>query len=218
MKYAEAVFEVAYLVFAIAAGIALLRRRKEKPACFLSGLACLVLGLGDAFHLVPRVMRAFMPGADLTAALGFGTAVTSITMTVFYVLLDLYRRDHFGVQGEKGIWKYIIGLAAIRIVLCCFPENDWFSGQGPLLWGIIRNIPFVAIGTLAVLLWRQYGPKDAVYKRLWLAVILSFLFYLPVVLFAHVHPMIGMLMLPKTVMYVWMMCMFLRAAKASDNG
>ena len=32
---------------------------------------------------------------------------------------------------------------------------------------------------------------------------LSFGFYIPVVLWAEVHPLIGMLMIPKTCAYVW---------------
>ena len=46
-------------------------------------LATLILGCGDAFHLVPRVLNYFSD-ADYTAALGIGKLVTSITMTGFY--------------------------------------------------------------------------------------------------------------------------------------
>ena len=38
---------------------------------------------------------------------------------------------------------------------------------------------------------------------MWLAIVLSFGFYIPVVLFADAVPMIGMLMIPKTCAYVW---------------
>ncbi len=40
-----------------------------------------------------------------------------------------------------------------------------------------------------------------------LAVGLSFGFYLPVVLFSGVAPVIGMLMIPKTLAYVWIVLM-----------
>ena len=36
---------------------------------------------------------------------------------------------------------------------------------------------------------------------------LSFGFYLPVVLFAEIVPLIGMLMIPKTLAYVWVVLM-----------
>ena len=48
---------------------------------------------------------------------------------------------------------------------------------------------------------------------MWLAILLSFLFYFPVVLWADVLPIIGMMMLPKTCMYIWMLCMFRAVSK-----
>ena len=38
---------------------------------------------------------------------------------------------------------------------------------------------------------------------MWLTIVLSFSFYIPVVLWANTIPMIGMLMIPKTCAYVW---------------
>lgn len=38
---------------------------------------------------------------------------------------------------------------------------------------------------------------------MWLTIVLSFGFYIPVVLWADTIPMIGMLMIPKTCTYVW---------------
>ena len=40
-----------------------------------------------------------------------------------------------------------------------------------------------------------------------LAIALSFGFYIPVVLFAEVFPVIGALMIPKTLAYVWVVVM-----------
>ncbi|MBR2782150.1 MAG: hypothetical protein IKE00_02305 [Oscillospiraceae bacterium] len=85
MKYGESTFDILYLLFAIVSGCVMLvrgRGRTEKEM----GLAALILGVGDAFHLVPRVLNYFLTG-DFTAALGIGKLVTSITMTVFYLLV-----------------------------------------------------------------------------------------------------------------------------------
>lgn len=38
---------------------------------------------------------------------------------------------------------------------------------------------------------------------MWLTIVLSFGFYIPVVLWDDAHPLIGMLMIPKTCAYVW---------------
>jgi hypothetical protein len=50
------------------------------------------------------------------------------------------------------------------------------------------------------------GGPEAV-RFMWLAVLLSFAFYLPVVLWSRKVPKLGMLMLPKTCAYVWIVLM-----------
>jgi len=85
MKYGESSFDILYLLFAVISGCVMLKRARNKTEKQM-GLAALILGCGDAFHLVPRVLNYFA-SADMTAALGIGKLVTSLTMTVFYVLL-----------------------------------------------------------------------------------------------------------------------------------
>ncbi|MBP3196125.1 MAG: hypothetical protein J6N21_03875, partial [Butyrivibrio sp.] len=80
-------------------------------------------------------------------------------------------------------------------------------------WGIYRNIPFLVIGIMTVVLWYKDAKGDARFRFMALAVALSFAFYLPVVVLAHCIPIMGMLMLPKTVMYIWILCMFLQVRK-----
>ena len=77
---------------------------------------------------------------------------------------------------------------------------------------IDRNIPFVIMGIIMIIL-HFIRRNDKSYRFMWLAILLSFAFYLPVVLWADVSPMIGMLMLPKTCMYVWIVVMGYRDVK-----
>ena len=85
MRYGESTFDILYLLFAIISGCVILKKAGNRCEMRM-GLAALVLGAGDAFHLVPRVLNYYV-SADLSAALGIGKLVTSVTMTVFYVLL-----------------------------------------------------------------------------------------------------------------------------------
>ena len=208
----ESIFDICYLVFAIVSGILLLKKSKGRKYVRIFGIMTLLLGCGDALHLVPRVLNYWTDG-DYTAALGIGKLVTSITMTLFYILIEYARRDRYKIAGEKGVLASVWILGIIRIVLCCFPQNGWTSAEPSLLWGILRNIPFALLGILTVVLWLRSAKNDKPLKLMWLAVTLSFLFYIPVVLFAQTMPMIGMLMLPKTCMYVWMIVMFKKAGK-----
>ena len=53
--------------------------------------------------------------------------------------------------------------------------------------------------------WRCAPPvlKAIPFRWMWLTIVLSFGFYIPVVLWADAVPLIGMLMIPKTCAYVW---------------
>ena len=208
----ESIFDICYLIFAIVSGVLLLKNAKDKKNIRVFGIMTLLLGCGDAFHLVPRVLNYWTTG-DYTAALGIGKLVTSVTMTLFYLLMEYARRERYKINGEKGILTCVWALSIVRIVLCCFPQNEWTSAEPSLTWGIIRNIPFALLGILTVVLWFRSAKADKPLRLMWLAVTLSFLFYIPVVLFAQTMPIIGMLMLPKTCMYVWMIVMFKKASK-----
>ncbi|MDR1033891.1 MAG: hypothetical protein LBL41_03890 [Bifidobacteriaceae bacterium] len=200
----EAIFCVAYLVVTPIFGVLILKSTKRGARLF--AVMTLVLVGGDAFHLIPRIIAA-ITGNENAVALGFGTLVTSFTMTIFYVLLFYFICTLSRVQNSNFWRNIIVFLAITRIVLLCFPQNDWFSENAPLAWGIYRNIPFVAIGVIIVILLYKYLSMHKDFKFAWLAVALSFVFYLPVVLFAKDIPAVGMFMLPKTVCYVWLVIM-----------
>lgn len=208
MKYGESTFDILYLLFAIISGIVMLRRASDKEGR-LMGLASLILGLGDAFHLVPRVMNYFLD-SDLTTALGIGKLVTSVTMTVFYVLLFYIWRQVYGAPDKKATGIVIWSLAAIRVVLCMFPQNGWLSNSSDVTWGIIRNVPFVILGAIICVLFFLSRKSDRTFRFLWLLILLSFAFYIPVAVGAGIVPMLGMLMLPKTICYILMIVCFLK--------
>ncbi len=218
MKYGESSFDILYLLFAIVSGCVMLCRAKDRTGR-LMGLSALILGCGDAFHLVPRVLNYFS-GADLTAALGIGKLVTSVTMTVFYLLLYYVWLGHYKEQEKRGVTAFLWILSAVRIVLCLFPQNGWLTNSGDMTWGIIRNIPFVLLGAAVCCLYCRKRKEDRIFRPVWLYILLSFLFYIPVAVGAGLVPMLGMLMLPKTVCYILMIIVFLRSVtggKAADG-
>ena len=110
-------------------------------------------------------------------------------------------------------------LALLRMALCVFPQNAWTSPNAPLSWGILRNVPFALMGLWIIVLFYQQAKQkeDFDFKYMWLAITLSFLFYIPVVLWADTLPMIGMLMIPKTLAYVWVVWMGYQMMKKELN-
>ena len=154
-------------------------------------------------------------------SLAGGLPVTDIvqqfvdTMTVFYVLLYYVWRERYHVRGRSGLTAAVFVLAGLRVLLCMMPQNDWLSPTAPLSWGILRNIPFALLGLLIIVLFFQSAShgRDRAFRWMWLTIVLSFAFYIPVVLFADRFPMIGMLMIPKTCAYVWTVVIGYRSMK-----
>ena len=211
MKYGESFFDIAYLIIAIGIGVYMLAKAGNKLQKLMSA-AALVLGCGDAFHLVPRVLNYFVD-KDFSTALGAGKLITSVTMTVFYILMYYIFLNNYECQESKGITATVWGLSAIRIALCLFPQNEWLSNNSPLLWGILRNIPFAILGILIVILYFKCIKDDRCFRFIWLYVTLSFLFYTPVVVGADAVPILGALMLPKTICYLLILFTFLKKKK-----
>ncbi len=202
----ETLFDVVYLATVTVLGILMIKHAKGNRQYLLFGIMAVVLGAGDAFHLVPRAIALGTTGLDqYTVALGIGKFITSITMTLFYILLYHVWRKRYNVVGKRASTATVYFLAVVRIALIMFPQNGWTRADAPLAWGIYRNIPFALLGLLVIVLF--YGSvkerEDQAFRFMWLTIALSFAFYIPVVLWADTLPLVGVLMIPKTCAYVW---------------
>ena len=169
----ETIFDAVYLVSVITIGILMIRGSKGNKQFRLFGLMAVVLGAGDSFHLIPRALALCTTGLE-----------------------------NYTVPLGLGKW---ITSVTMTVFLCMMPQNQWLSAASPLSWGIYRNIPFALLGLLIIVLFYRSAKEhnDASFRWMWLTIVLSFGFYIPVVLWADAIPMIGMLMIPKTCAYVW---------------
>lgn len=213
----ETLFDAVYLVSVITIGILMIRGSKGNRQFQLFGWMAVLLGAGDSFHLIPRALTLCTTGLEsFTVQLGLGKWITSVTMTIFYVLLYYVWRERYGIKGQNGLTAAVYTLAGVRIALCMMPQNQWLSADAPLAWGIYRNIPFALMGILIIMLFYRSAKErgDRAFKWMWLTIVLSFGFYIPVVLWANAIPLIGMLMIPKTCAYVWTVLIGYSAMKA----
>ena len=216
----ETLFDLVYLITVITVGIRMIRSSKSGSQFRLFGWMAVVLGAGDSFHLVPRALALCTTGLEnYVVPLGLGKWITSVTMTAFYVLLYYVWRKRYQVKGQKSVTLAVYLLSAARVVLCMMPQNRWLEAQSPLSWGIYRNIPFALLGLLVIVLFYRSAKEknDTAFRWMWLTIVLSFGFYIPVVLWADTIPMIGMLMIPKTCAYVWTILIGYNAMKKEQN-
>lgn len=219
MELAEIVFDSAYLIAVLTMGFILLLKSKGRKQIRLFGVMALILGLGDSFHLLPRIYALSTDGLENhREALGFGTFVASISMTIFYVILYHIAKIRYSLK-DGFLTLLVYGLASIRILLCLCPDNQWTAENPSFAWEIYRNIPFLMLGILMIVLYWKEARKngDKVFKWMWLAVLLSFAFYIPVVVWVRDFPCIGALMIPKTLAYVWIVLMGMNLLKSEKD-
>lgn len=200
MALFESIFDLSYLILVIGFGIRLLML--ENKGAKLFGLMGVLLGAGDAFHLIPRVISHLSEGGfEANAwALSWGQFVTSISMTIFYLLFYFYYKmqTNKGTKLKDGL---VYVLVVLRIILVALPQNGWGDMPGNYTFGILRNIPFAILGILLIK-WSWEERNREGMKHMATLIFFSFLFYVPVVLWATFVPWVGAFMMPKTVAYL----------------
>ena len=209
----EAVFDTCYLLFDLIAGILFFAFSHGSPLFLLYGVLTWTLCFGDAFHLVPRVLRAVKGSSEkIERQLGIGLQISSITMTVFYILLLYIWKQTFYEMTAPVMLEILIWVsAAIRIVVCMLPQNNWCGKEGNRKLSVIRNAVFAVTGICVIVLYVMSGNTYGYHMtRMAAAIVLSFGCYLPVTLLSKKMPKIGMLMIPKTCAYIWMIVMGLQ--------
>ncbi|MBN2605617.1 MAG: hypothetical protein JXR62_07345 [Bacilli bacterium] len=217
MKYFEVIFDIIYLSFVFFLGFKLIKGATKQKRTF--GIMALILGFGDMFHLIPRIIGHLTTGIDdYVFYLGLGSAITSATMTIFYFLLYRDFEDTFNIKKQMN--RIIIySLLIIKFVITFFPQNEWFTGEATYAFGIIRNLPFMLMGIylVALMLITAYQQNHKLYKKIAFGVLFSFLFYMPVIFFVDFVPALGALMMPKTIAYVFVIYSVYQSKTGENN-
>ena len=177
---------------------------KNIPQRFL--FAFFLLALGDSGHVGFRILGYLNGGLENNSALvGLGALSTSITITFFYMIfLDIWRIQF---SKNKDVLYYgLMVMGIIRFIIMVFPQNEWGNLIAPVNWAIIRNVPLAIIGLLTAFFmicdgWRE---KNSFFTNLGYCTVVSYAFYILVILLVSEIPMIGMLMIPKTMAYMAM--------------
>jgi len=188
---------------------------KKSTKSKLKSIICgsfFLLAIGDTGHVISRVIAYMNGGVEYSmnlfgsafAVVGIGRITTSITVTLFYALfLEMWR-----IRYERKMDKLYLslqGLNLLRLVIMLFPQNQWGAVVSPVDWVIYRNIPLFIVGLAVIILFFNFATKnnDKTFRKVAIAVSISFLFYTPVILFVSFVPPIGMLMIPKTLAYLY---------------
>ena len=98
----------------------------------------------------------------------------------------------------------LLAATALRFVIMVLPANDWNSTVPPQPWSLWRNLPLTVLGLgVAYLIIRDArAAKDRTFLWMGAMIVVSYACYVPVILFVQTVPMVGMLMIPKTLAYL----------------
>jgi hypothetical protein len=212
----EISFNIAYLIVVWGLVIAMIRRQPgvpeaDKPVTGLFIWAFALLALGDTGHVGFRVLAYASGNLESTISLfgrevglvGLGALATAVTVTIFYMLmLVIWHRRYDKAYGWFGWLLFAAGIARLLIML--FPANEWNNTVPPQPWSLYRNLPLMiqGLGVAYLILRDSRAVGDRPFTWIGIMILLSYAFYIPVILFVQQIPLIGMLMIPKTMAYV----------------
>ncbi len=215
--WVEVAFNVAYLVVVWSLVIAMIRRRREVapqdwPLARLFILAFALLALGDTGHVGFRVLayaQGGLDGATFTlfgsevGLVGLGALATAVTVSFFYMVMVALWKTRFGKAYGWFGWL-LLAMGIVRLILLIPAANDWNAVVPPQPWALIRNLPLIiqGLGVCALILRDAFANNDRTFKWIGAMIIVSYAFYTPVILWVQQVPMLGMLMIPKTLAYV----------------
>ncbi len=221
----EVAFNVTYLIVVWGLVAMMWQRRAtiaagDRPIAGRFMAAFALLALGDTGHVGFRVLAYALGGLDArpvilgqpVSLVGLGALATAYTVTLFYVLmLDIWRLRN----GKRfGAFEYfLLALAAARLVLMAFPQNEWWRMDPIPPWNLIRNAPLTIMGLgIAYLILRDARrTQDRIFTWIGGLIVVSYSCYVPVILFAAQAPLVGMLMIPKTLAYLGVAIVAFRA-------
>jgi len=214
--WVEISFNVTYLVVVWSLVVMMRQRRslvaaRDRRVADLVLWAFALLAVGDTGHVGFRVLAYGLGDLEtrLTALgvqfglVGIGALATAVTVTLFYVLVLYMWRARF--EGTFGWFEYMLLAAAlVRLALMALPANDWNSVEPIQPWSTLRNLPLMlqGLGVAYLILRDARGARDRTFHWIGVSILVSYACYIPVIFFVQRAPVIGMLMIPKTVAYV----------------
>ena len=164
-------------------------------------LAFICLLIGDLGHVGIRLIT-LLSDSDY-GIFGIGVLLEMIGLIFLFIFYTNAWRIHFD-KPNSLFFKTLIGTGLVGLIIFAFPQNQWNSEPISYEWLIIRNIPWLLQGLiLAILIIRDAKvANDRLLVRIGILILISYFFYMPVILFASIEPMLGILMIPGNIIYM----------------
>jgi hypothetical protein len=98
----------------------------------------------------------------------------------------------------------LFAAAIIRFLIMLLPGNMWNNTVPPQPMSLYRNffLTVLGLGAAYLILRDSIATKDHAFTWMGAMIVVSYALYIPVILLVQLYPMVGMLMIPKTLAYV----------------
>lgn len=198
----KSLFYIIFIIASLSIGTILLADKKSNKAIRLFGFLVLFLGLGEGFHIIPRIIEIFNENQEgIQTYIENGRVISSLSIVVVYMLLNRFWKLNYSVSNTKNTDIALYILAVVSLVVSVILRDD--TG---ILLVLLRNIPTIAIGLIVAFNLKKNSKTisgDA-FKYLWLAVLLGIVFTTGFELLKNDYPFFIILMMPKTLVYIWL--------------
>jgi len=205
----EMTFSVIYLIYICVIVILMLKNmknvnQKEILTAKRILLAFLALFIGDLGHVGARLFDFFSVEVEINyVILGIGSLFEMVGLIFLFMLFTDAWRVQFN-HPKNLLFKVLIGIGIVGLIIFVFPQNQWTAQSTPYEWLVIRNIPWLIQGVaLSILIYRDAkAVEDKKLVRIGIYIFISYFFYMPVIFFGELAPMLGMLMIIGTIVFM----------------
>lgn len=196
----KSTFYILFILISLFVGVNMILKSKGDKKVKLFGTTVLVLGIGESFHIVPRIMEIFSDDSNnFDTLIENGRFISSIAIIFFYLLLLWFLKLISNLSATKKLDNSIFALSIISIIISVILKNSIDT-----LSVMLRNLPMLLIGLLIVFNYRKalIASNDKSLRYFWLTILLTLVFTVSFELLSPVYPFFIILMMPKTLVYI----------------
>ena len=204
-------FYIIFILSSIAVGSQLLLSSKDNRLKKIIGFMLLFLGIGEGFHIVPRLLEIFTSEINkYQSMIETGRFISSIAILFFYLILYWFRSGFYKKEISKNRTYIVLFIGIIGVVLSII-----FKDNTEYFLVALRNIPLLALGLVVITEFKKESLVEAgkPFKYLWLALLLSLVFTISFELLSTNFDLFIILMMPKSLMFIWIVYMVFDASK-----
>lgn len=221
----EMIFSICYLTYIFLIVIFISKNLKKVNKNELKAaknilLAFISLLIGDFGHVGARLIIFFSKNNSINSALfGIGILFEMVGLTFLFIFCTNLWRIHFNRPNDI-LFKVLIGIGIFSLIVLALPQNQWITNSASYEWIVFRNIPWLIQGcVIAILIIREAkAVEDSYFIKIGFLILLSLLFYCPVIFFGHFNPRLGILMIPGTFIFMlWQYFSYRRFFKESKS-